>query len=62
MKFVVDKVAQGQVFSEDFGFFCLLSFHRLFYNHHYHDHHFSSGTGTVGQTMAAVLNALSLTP
>jgi hypothetical protein len=40
----VDKVALGQVFSEHFGFPCQSSFHRLL-----HNHHLSSGTGTIGQ-------------
>jgi hypothetical protein len=42
--FVVDKVAMGQVFSEYFGFPWQSSFHRLLHNHHR-----SSGTGTIGQ-------------
>jgi hypothetical protein len=50
--FVVDKVALGQVFSEYFGFLC-----RLF-----HNHHLSSGAGTIGQTVASVPSRLSLTP
>jgi hypothetical protein len=43
--FVVDKVAFGQVFSENFGFPCRSSFHQFIHNHH----HLSSGAGTVGQ-------------
>jgi hypothetical protein len=31
VKFVVDKVAVGQVFSEYFGFFCQSSFHQIFH-------------------------------
>jgi hypothetical protein len=42
--FVVDKVALGQVFSECFGFPCQSSFHQLLHNHHR-----SSGAGTIGQ-------------
>jgi hypothetical protein len=34
--FVVDKVELGQVFSEDFGFPCQFSFHRLLHIHHHH--------------------------
>jgi hypothetical protein len=44
-KFVVDKVALGQVFSEYFGFPCQFSFHQFLHNHH----HLSSGAGTIGQ-------------
>jgi hypothetical protein len=54
--FVVDKVALGQVFSEYFGFPCQFSFHRLL-----HNHHLSSGAGTIGQTVNVVLGRLSLT-
>jgi hypothetical protein len=43
--FVLDKVAQGQVFSEYFGFPCQSSFHQLLHNHH----HLSSGAGITGQ-------------
>jgi hypothetical protein len=56
--FVVDKVALGQVFSENFGFPCQSSFHQLLHNHH----HLSSGARTTGQLVAAVLSGLSLTP
>jgi hypothetical protein len=42
--FVVDKVALGQVFSEYFGFPCQFLFHQLL-----HNHHLSSGVGTIGQ-------------
>jgi hypothetical protein len=45
MRFVVDKVALGQVFSEYFGFPYRYSFHQLLHNHH----HLSSGTGTIVQ-------------
>jgi hypothetical protein len=44
VKFVLDKVALGQVFSEYFGFPCQSSFHWLLHNHHP-----SSGAGTIGQ-------------
>jgi hypothetical protein len=54
---VVDKVAQGQVFSEYFGFSCHFAFHRLL-----HIHHLSSGTSTIGQLVADVPSGLSLTP
>jgi hypothetical protein len=43
--YVVDKVALGQVFSEDFGFPCQSSFHQFLHNHY----HLSSGAGTIGQ-------------
>jgi hypothetical protein len=54
---VVDTVALGQVFSEYFGFPCQLSFHTLL-----HNHHLSSGAGTIGQLEAEVPSELSLTP
>jgi hypothetical protein len=53
--FVVDKVALGKVFSEDFGFLCQFSFHRLLHTHP------SSGAGTTGQLVAAVPSGLGLT-
>jgi hypothetical protein len=56
--FMVDKMELGQVFSEYFGFPCQFSFHRLLHTHH----HLSSEAGTVGQTVVAVPNGLSLTP
>jgi hypothetical protein len=56
--FVVDKVALGKVFSEYFCFPCQFSFHRLLHNH---QHHLSSGAGTIGQTVAAVPSGPSLT-
>jgi hypothetical protein len=34
--FVVDKMALGQVFSEDFGFPCQSSFPQLLHNHPHH--------------------------
>jgi hypothetical protein len=43
--FVVDKVAQGQVFSEYIGLSCQSSIRQIFHNHH----HLSSGAGTIGQ-------------
>jgi hypothetical protein len=43
--FVVDKVALGQVFSENFGFPCQFSFHQLLHNHP----HLSSAVCTIGQ-------------
>jgi hypothetical protein len=57
--FVVGKSALAQVISEYFGFPCQFSFHRLL---HIHDHHVSSGAGTIGQIVADVLSGLSLTP
>jgi hypothetical protein len=56
--FVVDNVSLGQVFSENFGFPCQFSFHRLLHTHY----HLSSGTGTVGQTVADVPSGISITP
>jgi hypothetical protein len=53
----VDKVALGQVFSEYLGFPCQIAFYRLL-----HNHHLSSGTGTVNQTVAAVPSGFTLTP
>jgi hypothetical protein len=58
VRFVVDKVTPGQVFSEYFGFFCQFSFHRVLHNHH----HVSPGAGTVGQLLADVPSGLSITP
>jgi hypothetical protein len=45
VRFVVDKVVLGQVFSEYFGFPCHSSFHQLLHNHP----HLSSGACTIGQ-------------
>jgi hypothetical protein len=56
--FVVEKVALEKVFSEDFGFPCQFSFHRLLHIHH----HLSSGAGTIGQLVTDVPSGLSLTP
>jgi hypothetical protein len=58
VKFVVDKVALGQFFSEYFGFPCQFSFRRVLKIHH----HLSSGAGTIGQLVADVQSELSLTP
>jgi hypothetical protein len=48
-------VALVQIFSEYFGFPYQFSFHQLLHTHQ------SSGTGTIGQTVAGVPSALSLT-
>jgi hypothetical protein len=48
--FVVDEVAQEQVFSEYFGFPFQFSFHRLLHIHH----HLSSWAGTIGELVAGV--------
>jgi hypothetical protein len=45
VRFVVDKVALGQVSSEYFGFPCQSSYHQLLHKHP----HLSSGAGTIGQ-------------
>jgi hypothetical protein len=45
VRFVVDKVMLGQVFSEYYGFPCQSSFHQLLHNHP----HLSSGAGTIDQ-------------
>jgi hypothetical protein len=50
-------VVLGQIFSEYFGFSCQFSFHRLL-----HNHHLSSGDGTIGQLVADVPIGLHLTP
>jgi hypothetical protein len=55
---VVDEATLQQVFSEYFNFPCQLSFHQMLHNHH----HLSSGAGTIGQTVAAVHNGLTVTP
>jgi hypothetical protein len=54
MGFVVDKVALGQVFSENFRFPCQFSFYRLL-----HTHHLLSGAGRIGQIVAAVPDSIS---
>jgi hypothetical protein len=43
--FVVDKVTEGQLFSQYFGFPCQLSSHRVLQIHR----HLSSGAGTIDQ-------------
>jgi hypothetical protein len=58
VRFVMDKVALGQDFSQYFYFPCQFSFHRLLHIHH----HLSSGTGTIGQLVADVPSELSPTP
>jgi hypothetical protein len=55
--FVVNAGPPGQEFAEPFRFSYKFSFHRLLHIHH----HPSSGAGTVGQTVAHVPRALSLT-
>jgi hypothetical protein len=54
VRFVVDKVALGKVFSEYFGFPCQFSFHLLL-----HTQHLSSGAGTICQVVADVPSGLS---
>jgi hypothetical protein len=56
--FVVDKVALGHVFSENFSCPCQFSFHRLIHIYH----HLSSMAGTIGQLVADVPNGSKLTP
>jgi hypothetical protein len=56
VRFVVDKVALGQVYSEYFGFPCQFSFHQLLHTN------LSSGAGTIGQLVADIPSGLSLTP
>jgi hypothetical protein len=58
VRFVVDKVALGQVFSEYIGFPCQFLFHQMLYIHH----HLLSGAGTIGHLVADVPSGLSLTP
>jgi hypothetical protein len=57
VRFVVDKVALAQVFSDYFDFLCQFSFHRLL-----HNHHLSCGAGTKSQIVADIPSGLSLTP
>jgi hypothetical protein len=45
VKFVVDKLTLGQVFSKYFGFPCQSLFHQFIHNHH----HLSSEAGTINQ-------------
>jgi hypothetical protein len=49
VRFVVDNVALGKVFSKYFGFLRQFSFHRLL-----HTHHLTSGAGTIDQLVADV--------
>jgi hypothetical protein len=49
VRFVVDKLALGRVFSEFFGFLCKFSFHRLL-----HTRYLSFGAGIVGKVVADV--------
>jgi hypothetical protein len=58
VEFVVDKVALRKVFSKYLGFPCQFSFHRLLHT----DHHLSSWSDTIGQTVADVPSGLSLKP
>jgi hypothetical protein len=58
VRFVVDKVALGEVLSEYFGFPCQFSSYRLLHIHHF----LSSGAGRIGQLVAGVPSGLSLTP
>jgi hypothetical protein len=52
VEFVVDKVALGQVFSENFGFPCQSSFYQFL-----RTHHLRSGAGTKGQYDGDVLGS-----
>jgi hypothetical protein len=54
--FMVEKVALGEVFSEYFGFPSQFSFHQLLHTH------LSSEAGTIGELVADVPSAFSLTP
>jgi hypothetical protein len=56
VRFVVDKMALGQVSSEYFGFPCQFSFHQMLHSY------LSSGAGTIGKLVADVPSGLSLTP
>jgi hypothetical protein len=55
-RFVVDKVALGQVSSEYFGFPCQFSFHQMLHTH------LSSRVGTIRQLVADVPSGLSHFP
>jgi hypothetical protein len=46
VRFMVDKVALGQIFSEYFGSPCQSSFHQFLHSHH----HLSSGAGTIASS------------
>jgi hypothetical protein len=56
MGFVVKKVALRQVFSNYFDILC--QFHRLLQSHH----NLSSGAGIIGQIVADLPSAFSITP
>jgi hypothetical protein len=56
VRFVVDKVALGQIFSGYFGFSCPFTFHQMLHTC------LSSWTGTIGQLVADVPSGLSFTP
>jgi hypothetical protein len=56
VRFVVDKVAVGQVFYKYFGFPCQFSFHEMLHIH------LPSGASTIGQLVADMLSGLGLTP
>jgi hypothetical protein len=43
--FVMDKVALGHFFSENFGFPCQSTIHLFFHKHH----HYRPRAGTIGQ-------------
>jgi hypothetical protein len=58
MGFAVDKVALGQIFSENFGFSCQFSFHQLLHNHH----HLSFGAGAIGELVADIPSGLITPP
>jgi hypothetical protein len=51
--FVGDKVADGKVSSEYFGFPCQFSFHTILHTH------LLSGAGTISQTVAGTSSGLS---
>jgi hypothetical protein len=56
MRFVADKAALGQVFSEYFGFPCQFSFGQMLHTH------LLVVTGTTGQLLADIPSGLSLIP
>jgi hypothetical protein len=57
VRFLIYKLALGQVLSKYFGFPCQFPFHRLL-----HTHHLSSGAGTIGQLVADVPSGHILNP